>query len=108
MENLIFRLFLIYIFFFSLFNFVGNSACSFTFINRYLNKFSDHTFYMAEDLGLCTFQKHHKLKILLFLFYVIFALPYIYLFSIWGGINPPLTAAENPNAITKISRISKN
>ena len=22
---------------------------------------------MAEDLGLCTFQKHHKLKILLFL-----------------------------------------
>ena len=47
-----------------------------------------------------------RFKILLFLFYVIFALPYIYLFSIWGGINPPLTAAENPNAITKISRIS--
>ena len=34
---------------------------------KYLNKFSDHTFYMTEDLGLCTFQKHHKLKILLFL-----------------------------------------
>ena len=47
-----------------------------------------------------------RFKILLVIFYVIFALPYIYLFSIWGGINPPLTAAENPNAITKISRIS--
>ena len=24
-------------------------------------------FFMAEDYGLCTFEKHHKLKILLFL-----------------------------------------
>ena len=34
---------------------------------KYLKEFSEHTFYMAEDFGLCTFQKHHKLKILLFL-----------------------------------------
>ncbi len=32
-----------------------------------LIKFSEHIFYMAEDYGLCTFQKHHKLKILLYL-----------------------------------------
>ena len=32
-----------------------------------LKKFSDHTFYMSEDYELCTFQKHHKLKILFFL-----------------------------------------
>ena len=46
-----------------LFLILGNQL----FNPNYLNKFSDHTFYMAEDLGLCTFQKHHKLKILLFL-----------------------------------------
>ena len=46
-----------------LFLILGNQL----FNPKYLNKFSDHTFYMAEDLGLCTFQKHHKLKILLFL-----------------------------------------
>ena len=34
---------------------------------KYLKDFSDHTFYMSEDFGLCTFEKHHKLKILLFL-----------------------------------------
>ncbi len=34
---------------------------------KYLKEYSDHIFYMAEDNGLCTFQKHHKLKILLFL-----------------------------------------
>ena len=32
-----------------------------------LIKFSEHIFYMAEDYGLCTLQKHHKLKILLYL-----------------------------------------
>ena len=32
---------------------------------KYLKKYSDHIFYMAEDYGLCTFEKHHKLKILL-------------------------------------------
>ena len=44
-----------------LFLILGNQL----FNPKYLNKFSDHTFYMAEDLGLCTFQKHHKLKICL-------------------------------------------
>ena len=34
---------------------------------KYLKEYSGHTFYMAEDFNLCTFQKHHKLKILLFL-----------------------------------------
>ena len=33
----------------------------------YLNKYKDHTFFMAEDHGLCTYVRHHKLKILLFL-----------------------------------------
>ena len=27
----------------------------------------DHTFFMCEDYGLCTYEKHHKQKILLFL-----------------------------------------
>ena len=35
---------------------------------KYLNRFKkDHLFFMAEDNGLCTYEKHHKLKILLFL-----------------------------------------
>ena len=46
-----------------LFLILGNQL----FSPRYLKEFSDHIFYMSEDLGLCTFQKHHKLKILLFL-----------------------------------------
>ena len=33
----------------------------------YLKDFKDHIFYMAEDYDLCTYEKHHKLKILLFL-----------------------------------------
>ena len=37
------------------------------FSPRYLNEFKDHIIFMAEDYGLCTFEKHHKLKILLFL-----------------------------------------
>ena len=37
------------------------------FSPRYLNEFKDHIVFMAEDYGLCTFEKHHKLKILLFL-----------------------------------------
>ena len=33
-----------------------------------LKKFKDdHLFFMAEDYELCTYQKHHKKKILLFL-----------------------------------------
>jgi deoxyribodipyrimidine photolyase-related protein len=46
-----------------LFIILGNQL----FNTHYLNKYKDHTFYMAEDYGLCTFEKHHKLKILLFL-----------------------------------------
>ena len=30
----------------------------------YLKKFKDHIFFMCEDYGLCSFYKHHKLKIL--------------------------------------------
>ncbi len=46
-----------------LFLILGNQL----FNPKYLKEFSDHTFYMSEDYGLCTFQKHHKLKILFFL-----------------------------------------
>jgi len=35
---------------------------------KYLDKFKkDHLFFMSEDYELCTYEKHHKLKILLFL-----------------------------------------
>ena len=35
---------------------------------QHLNSFKkDHTIFMAEDYQLCTYEKHHKLKILLFL-----------------------------------------
>ena len=37
------------------------------FNTKYLKRYKDHTFFMAEDHGLCTYEKHHKLKILLFL-----------------------------------------
>ena len=37
------------------------------FNTKYLKRYKDHTFFMAEDYGLCTYEKHHKLKILLFL-----------------------------------------
>ncbi len=46
-----------------LFLILGNQL----FNPKFLNNYRDHLFYMAEDYGLCTFQKHHKLKILLFL-----------------------------------------
>ena len=46
-----------------LFLILGNQL----FSPKYLSDFKDHTFFMAEDYGLCTFEKHHKLKILLFL-----------------------------------------
>ena len=46
-----------------LFLIMGNQL----FNPKYLQDYSDHTFYMAEDNGLCTFEKHHKLKITLFL-----------------------------------------
>jgi deoxyribodipyrimidine photolyase-related protein len=35
---------------------------------KYLDRFKkDHLFFMAEDNGLCTYENHHKQKILLFL-----------------------------------------
>ncbi len=47
-----------------LFFLLGNQL----FSEKYLEKFrKDHTFYMAEDYQLCTYEKHHKQKILLFL-----------------------------------------
>ena len=33
---------------------------------KYIKKYSDHEFFMCEDLGLCTYEKHHKQKILFF------------------------------------------
>ena len=46
-----------------LFLILGNQL----FSPQHLKEFSDSFFYMSEDHGLCTFQKHHQLKILLFL-----------------------------------------
>ena len=37
------------------------------FPQKYLKSFKDLPIFMAEDYGLCTFQKHHKLKLILFL-----------------------------------------
>ena len=47
-----------------LFFILGNQLFPSKYINRYKN---DHLFYMAEDYQLCTYEKHHKNKILLFL-----------------------------------------
>ena len=47
-----------------LFFLLGNQL----FSEKYLENFrKDHTFFMAEDYQLCTYEKHHKQKILLFL-----------------------------------------
>ena len=46
-----------------LFIILGNQL----FNPTYLKDYSDHKFVMFEDHGLCTYEKHHKLKILLFL-----------------------------------------
>ena len=46
-----------------LFIILGNQL----FNPKYLSKYKDYTFFMSEDYGLCTYEKHHKLKILLFL-----------------------------------------
>ena len=46
-----------------LFIILGNQL----FNPNYFKDFKDHIFYMAEDYELCTYEKHHKLKILLFL-----------------------------------------
>ena len=48
----------------NLFFILGNQL----FPTKYIDRFKkDHTFFMAEDQGLCTYEKHHKQKILLFL-----------------------------------------
>ncbi len=46
-----------------LFIILGNQL----FNPKHLSLYKDHIFFMAEDYNLCTFEKHHKLKILLFL-----------------------------------------
>ena len=43
---------------------LGNQLFPLKYLSRFKN---DHLFFMAEDHGLCTYEKHHKLKILLFL-----------------------------------------
>ena len=47
----------------SLFIILGNQL----FPIENLKKYKKSTFFMSEDLGLCTYQKHHKLKLILFL-----------------------------------------
>ena len=47
----------------SLFLILGNQL----FPVDHLKKFNKATFFMCEDYGLCTYQKHHKLKLILFL-----------------------------------------
>ncbi|MDA9606593.1 cryptochrome/photolyase family protein, partial [Candidatus Pelagibacter sp.] len=47
-----------------LFFILGNQLFPLNYVDRFKK---DHTFYMAEDYGLCTYEKHHKQKILLFL-----------------------------------------
>ena len=46
-----------------LFFILGNQLFPLKHLNDFKN---DHTFFMAEDYELCTYEKHHKLKILLF------------------------------------------
>ena len=47
----------------SIFLILGNQL----FPTKHINKYKDLTFFMCEDLELCSYQKHHKLKIMLFL-----------------------------------------
>jgi len=47
----------------SLFLILGNQL----FPQKYLSKHKDSTIFMCESFDLCTFQKHHKLKLILFL-----------------------------------------
>ena len=47
-----------------LFFILGNQLFPLKNLIRFKN---DHVVFMAEDQGLCTYEKHHKLKILLFL-----------------------------------------
>ena len=43
---------------------LGNQLFNPTFFQEFKK---DHIFFLSEDLGLCTYEKHHKQKILLFL-----------------------------------------
>ena len=43
---------------------LGNQLFNISFLQKFKN---DHIFFLSEDLGLCTYEKHHKQKILLFL-----------------------------------------
>ena len=47
-----------------LFLILGNQLFPLKYLDRYKN---DHLFFMVEDKELCTYEKHHKQKILLFL-----------------------------------------
>jgi len=47
-----------------LFFILGNQLFPLKYVDRFKK---DHLFFMAEDQGLCTYEKHHKHKILLFL-----------------------------------------
>ena len=47
-----------------LFLILGNQLFPLKYLGRYKK---DHQFFMAEDNELCTYEKHHKQKILLFL-----------------------------------------
>ncbi len=47
-----------------LFFILGNQLFPLKYVDRFKK---DHLFYMAEDYELCTYEKHHKQKILLFL-----------------------------------------
>ena len=47
----------------SIFIILGNQL----FPKKHIKKYKDSTFFMCEDLGLCTFEKHHKLKLILYL-----------------------------------------
>ena len=43
---------------------LGNQLFNPNFLSKYKQ---DHIFYMAEDYGLCSYEKHHKHKIIFFL-----------------------------------------
>ena len=43
---------------------LGNQLFNLSFFSQFKK---DHIFFLAEDFGLCTYEKHHKQKILLFL-----------------------------------------
>ena len=47
-----------------LFFILGNHLFPLKYVDRFKK---DHLFYMAEDFELCTYEKHHKQKIVLFL-----------------------------------------